>query len=40
MRTVDHPNIAKYYEAYSDKDKIYLCMELCPGGDLFSNYIE
>ena len=35
MQQVDHPNIVKYYETYDDKKYIYLCMELCTGGDLF-----
>lgn len=25
----------KYYETYDDKKYIYLCMELCTGGELF-----
>jgi serine/threonine protein kinase len=25
----------KYYETYDDSKYIYLCMELCPGGELF-----
>ena len=36
MQTVDHPNIVKYYETYDDVKHIYLCMELCTGGELFS----
>ena len=35
MQQVDHPNIVKYYETYDDKKFIYLCMELCTGGELF-----
>ena len=35
MQQVDHPNIVKYYETYDDVKYIYLCMELCQGGELF-----
>mgnify|MGYP000125818837 CR=1 FL=1 len=34
MQTVDHPAIVRYYETYDDKKYIYLCMELCKGGEL------
>jgi len=34
MQQVDHPNIVKYYETYDDKKYVYLCMELCQGGEL------
>jgi calcium-dependent protein kinase len=34
MQHIDHPNIAKYFETYDTKDTIYLCMELCDGGEL------
>lgn len=34
MQSVDHPNIVEYYETYEDKGYIYLCMELCTGGEL------
>lgn len=40
MQTVDHPNIVKYYETYDDKKYIYLCMELCKGGELFEKMLE
>lgn len=36
MQQVDHPNIVKYYETYDDEKYIYLCMELCTGGDLYT----
>ena len=35
MNSIDHPNIVKYYETYNDHKFIYLCMELCTGGELF-----
>ena len=40
MQEVDHPNIVKYYETYYDKDSVYLCMELCTGGDFLEKYID
>jgi calcium-dependent protein kinase len=40
MQQVDHPNIVKYYETYDDKKYIYLCMELCSGGELFQKIID
>ena len=35
MQQVDHPNIVRYYETYDDYRYIYLCMEICEGGELF-----
>ena len=40
MTTVDHPNIVKYYETYDDRKYIYLVMELCRGGELFSKITD
>lgn len=40
MCTVDHPNIVKYYETYDEKNYIYLVMELCRGGELFSKITD
>jgi len=40
MQQVDHPNIVKYFETYDDKKYIYLCMELCKGGELFQKIID
>ena len=37
---VDHPHIVKYYETYDDTKYIYLVMELCTGGELFSRMIS
>jgi calcium-dependent protein kinase len=36
---LDHPNIVKYYETYDDYRYIYLCMELCQGGELFEKIL-
>ena len=35
FRTMDHPNIVKLYETFYEKNKVYILMELCTGGDLF-----
>ena len=40
MQQVDHPNIVKYYETYNDKKYVYLCMELCTGGEFFAKVVE
>lgn len=40
MQQVDHPSIVKYHETYDDKKYIYLCMELCTGGDLFKKITD
>ena len=34
LLSVDHPYIAKFYEAYLDNKYIHLVMEYCIGGDL------
>jgi len=35
MKSLDHPNIVKLHETFEDSRQIYLCMELCEGGELF-----
>lgn len=35
LKQLDHPNIVKLFEYFSDTDKYYLIMEFCKGGDLF-----
>lgn len=35
LRTVDHPNIVKYFETYEDKYYIHIVMEYIPGDNLF-----
>ena len=36
LKGMDHPNIVKAHEVYSYKRKIYLVLELCSGGDLYT----
>ena len=35
LRKIDHQNVVKIYEFYSDKDNYYLITEYCEGGDLY-----
>jgi calcium-dependent protein kinase len=35
LKQLDHPNIVKLFEYFSDSDKYYLITEYCKGGDLF-----
>ena len=30
----------KYFESYHDDNKLYLCMELCTGGDFFNTVVD
>lgn len=34
MKELDHPNIVKLYDDFMNEDKVVLCMEYVPGGDL------
>ncbi len=36
LKSLDHPNIVKAYEVYETKVNIYLLLEHCSGGDLYS----
>jgi len=35
LSKLDHPNILKLYEVYSDDKRYYIVTELCKGGELF-----
>jgi NIMA (never in mitosis gene a)-related kinase len=34
MKHVESPFIVKYFQSFVDRDKFYICMEYCSGGDL------
>ena len=36
LKKIDHQNVIKIYEFYSDEKNYYLITEYCPGGDLFT----
>mmetsp|Transcript_100025 Transcript_100025/g.283144 ORF Transcript_100025/g.283144 Transcript_100025/m.283144 type:complete len:496 (-) Transcript_100025:248-1735(-) len=40
MKLIDHPGIIKLHETFADDDNIYLCMELCTGGELFGRIVQ
>ncbi len=40
LKAMDHPNIIKLHEVYSDKKYYYLVCELCSGGELFDQILE
>lgn len=35
LKSLDHPNIVKYYETYENSKYMYIVMEYWPGGELF-----
>lgn len=39
LRKLDHPNILKLYEVFTDDKRYYLVTELCKGGELFDEII-
>ena len=39
MKNMNHPNILRIYEYFTDKNYIYISMELCRRGDLY-RYIQ
>ncbi len=36
LKGLDHPNIVKAHEMYTYKKQIFLVLELCDGGDLYT----
>eukprot|EP00915_Cephaloidophora_sp_WS-2016_P007943 GHVH01010980.1.p1 GENE.GHVH01010980.1~~GHVH01010980.1.p1 ORF type:complete len:596 (-),score=92.55 GHVH01010980.1:1001-2788(-) len=37
MKSLDHPNIVKIYEVFEDFQNMYIIMEYCEGGELYSH---
>ena len=40
LRTVDHPNIIRFYGTYEDSKYFHIITELCHGGELFDRIVE
>mmetsp|Transcript_83924 Transcript_83924/g.222271 ORF Transcript_83924/g.222271 Transcript_83924/m.222271 type:complete len:574 (+) Transcript_83924:1-1722(+) len=40
LRQLDHPNVVRLYEVNEDDSCVFLLMELCRGGDLFTRVYE
>lgn len=40
LKSVDHPNIIKFYEAFVEDDYFHLVTEFCGGGELFEHIIS
>ena len=40
LKKMDHPNILKIFEFYSNKDEYSIVTELCEGGELFQEIID
>lgn len=40
LKELDHPNIIKVYEFYSNQNNFFIINELCTGGELFDKIIE
>lgn len=36
IKKLDHPNLVKVFEYFEDSDSVYITMEFCLGGELFS----
>ena len=36
MQKLEHPNVVKLYETYEHKGQLHMVMELCSGGNLYS----
>jgi serine/threonine protein kinase len=34
MKNVNSPYVVKYYLSFTEKEKLYIAMEYCSGGDL------
>jgi serine/threonine protein kinase len=36
LRSIDHPNVVKALEVFASRKQIYMVLELCSGGDLYT----
>ena len=39
LRTLDHPNVTRFYETYEDVRYVHFVMEYCSGGDMLDNIL-
>ena len=40
LKQLDHPNIIRIYEYFEDQKRLYIIMEKCEGGELYSQIIK
>jgi calcium-dependent protein kinase len=40
LKNLDHPNLPRIYEFFTDESSFYIVLEFCKGGDLFDRIIE
>jgi calcium-dependent protein kinase len=40
LKSIDHPNVLKYFECYMDEFNYYIVTEFCPGGELLSYIVK
>lgn len=40
LKTLDHPNVIKFYEIFHDQENFHFVMEYCSGGDIYSHIQE
>ncbi|OMJ93397.1 hypothetical protein SteCoe_3639 [Stentor coeruleus] len=40
LKSLDHPNIIRVYEFFEEVKRLYIVMEYCKGGELFSEIVE
>ena len=40
LKSIDHPNVLKYFECYQDEFNYYIVTEYCPGGELLSFIVK
>lgn len=40
LKSIDHPNVLKYFECYQDDFNYYIVTEFCSGGELLSFIVK